>query len=143
MSPMNRRKFIQTLGAASVVPALPALPATTPVAVPNAARFWAIYMTNLHGDVTPRMLTQMTGLAPATTKAIRAKLIADKVISPIGFMRKGIASTMVAKPVHKSHSATRKVFDCITLDENEPHDPSSVEADVALPDNIETPDPQA
>ena len=140
---MNRRRFIQTLSAATAVPALPALPATTPIAVPNAARFWAIYMTSMHGDVTPGMLTQMTGLAPATTKAIRAKLIADKVISPIGFVRKGIASSMVAKPVHKSTSTARKVFDYITLDEDRPQATSPVESNTTPPDDNETPDRQA
>ncbi len=114
---MNRRHFLQSLSAAATIPALPALPAAAPVAIPNSARFWAIYMTRLHGDVTPGMLTQMTGIAPASAKAIRAKLIADKVITPIGLMRKGIATALTHNTAEASPNLVQKAIDHVSVDD--------------------------
>jgi len=65
---MNRREFTKSLAAAFTLPALPlpAISAAQPVTVTKAARFWAIYMTHMHGDVTPGMLT----LKALTPKAL-------------------------------------------------------------------------
>lgn len=110
---MNRREFTKSLAAAFVVPAIPlkAVAAAQPVNVTNAARFWAIYMTRLHGDVTPGMLTQMTGLDPVQTTAIRSKLVAENVISPTGFIRKGITSQTVLRPEGTSQNTLTDLKD--------------------------------
>ncbi len=108
---MNRREFTRNMMAAMAAPALPlpALAKAQAVAVPKAARFWAIYMTHLHGDVTPGMLTQMTGIDPVQTTAIRAKLIADKVIAPVGFMEKSIAVQTIARSEAQTKSTLAKI----------------------------------
>lgn len=149
---MNRRDFTRTLMAAIAAPAMPlpamAKPAT--VAVPNAARFWAIYMTRLHGDVTPGMLTQMTGLDPSQTSAIRAKLVADNVISPTGFIRKGIASQTFTGPQKSTKDAITQLKDKIgtmgdelreNLDEHATSDTANAAA--ALPETADHDDTPA
>ncbi len=88
---------------------LPAMASAEAVVVPKAARFWAIYMTHLHGDVTPGMLTQMTGIDPSQTTAIRAKLVADKVISPTGFIRKSLASQTFARSQQQTQDTLARI----------------------------------
>ena len=113
---MNRREFTRNLIAVASVPALPVptIAKTQAVVVPKAARFWAIYMTHLHGDITPGMLTQMTGIAPAQTSAIRAKLIADKVISPTGFVPKGLAAQTIARSQKQTEDTLTKIKEQFT-----------------------------
>ena len=113
---MNRREFTRNLLAAATIPALPvpAMAKAQTVVVPKAARFWAIYMTHLHGDITPGMLTQMTGIAPAQTTAIRAKLIADKVISPTGFVPKGLAAQSIARSQKQTEATLTKLKERFT-----------------------------
>lgn len=108
---MNRREFTKSLAAAFTLPALPlpAISAAQPVTVTKAARFWAIYMTHMHGDVTPGMLTQMTGLDPVQTTAIRTKLIADKVISPTGFIRKSLATETITRSEQHIQDTLKRV----------------------------------
>jgi len=108
---MNRREFTRNMLAAAATPALPlpALAKAQAVVVPKAARFWAIYMTHLHGDITPGMLTQMTGIAPAQTTAIRAKLIADNVISPTGFVRKSAAAQTLLRSQKQTEATLSKI----------------------------------
>lgn len=99
---MNRRRILQALAAATAVPALPAWPALSaqPVSsMSTAARFWAIYLTRLHGDVTPAMLSTMTGIAPDHASAIRTRLIADKVIRPTGLTGKAITAVRARRNV--------------------------------------------
>ncbi len=108
---MNRREFTRNMLAAAAVPALPvpSLAKAQAVVVPKAARFWAIYMTHLHGDVTSDMLTRMTGLAPAEATAVRAKLIADKVIAPTGFIRKSLAAKTIIRSEQQTQSTLAKI----------------------------------
>lgn len=83
---MNRRQFTSALGAVAAAPALPlkamtAAPATAG-AVPSAARFWAIYMTHLHGTVSAKTLSIMTGLDASVAQSHITSLISDGVIKP-------------------------------------------------------------
>ena len=66
-------------------------PVTTAVEIPNSVRFWATYLTRLHGDVAPDFLAQVTGLSPEAARQARATLIARNVISPRGFYRSSLA----------------------------------------------------
>jgi len=83
---MNRRQFTSALGAAAAAPALPlkALTAAPAVAtaVPNTARFWAIYMSHLHGSVSAKTLSVMTGLDVSVAQSHLTKLLSDGVIKP-------------------------------------------------------------
>lgn len=83
---MNRRQFTTGLTAVAAAPALPlkaALPAAAPsVAVPNAARFWAIYMSHLHGTVSAKSIATMTGIGQAEAQRHLTTLLADGVIRP-------------------------------------------------------------
>lgn len=108
---MNRREFTRNMLAAATIPALPvpSLAKAQAVVVPKAARFWAIYMTHLHGDITPGMLTQMTGIAPAQTTAIRAKLIADNVIAPTGFIQKSLAAKTVLRSEQQAENTLARI----------------------------------
>lgn len=92
---MRRRTFIQSLAAAFTLPAIgPALsvPAassavsagavSTGVAVPAKARFWAIYMSSLHGECTPQTLQNLLHIPGADAKKYIGQLIADGIIKP-------------------------------------------------------------
>ncbi len=129
---MNRRQFTKSLAAAFAAPALPlpALGAPASAGIPNAARFWAIYMTRLHGDVTPGMLTQMTGIDPIETRAIRAKLLADKVISPTGFIRKGFASQTALQSDVEPRTRLKKLVDDV-LEDGAQAEPDETQAEPA------------
>jgi len=125
---MKRREFLTTATAAAAIPALPAIavPAATAAPVPNAARYWAIYMTNLHGDVSPGMLAKATGLSTAKAAAIRTDLIAANVLKPTRI----IASTTATKTVTQKNlmKSARKAFDALLDQEQDvpaPTDPAN------------------
>jgi len=117
---MNRREFLTTATAAAAIPALPAIPmpAATPEAIPNAARFWAVYLANLHGDVSPGMLAKATGLSTARATAIRTDLIASKVLKP----RLIVAQPLAAKTVvpEKLVKTAQKTLDLLAEENAEP-----------------------
>lgn len=86
---MKRRRFIQSLAAAFSLPALPALSlqtasaaVPTAAAVPTQARFWAIYMSGLHGECTPQTLQNLLHIPEIDAKRYVGQLIADGVIKP-------------------------------------------------------------
>ncbi len=86
---MNRRSFIQSLVAVFSLPASPALSlqsVTTAVpaaaAVPAEARSWAVYMSTLHGECTPRALQSMLNIPEIDAKRYVSRLIADGVLKP-------------------------------------------------------------
>jgi len=83
---MNRRQFTSALGAVAAAPALPLKTLTTAPAVatvvPNTARFWAIYMSHLHGTVSAKTLSVMTGLDVSVAQTHLTKLVSDGVIKP-------------------------------------------------------------
>jgi len=87
---MKRRIFIQSLAAAFSLPAVGALPMqsaaaslpTAAAAVPTKARFWAIYMSSLHGECTPQTLHNLLHIPKTDAKRYVSQLIADGVIKP-------------------------------------------------------------
>lgn len=96
---MNRREFTRNALAAVALPAvsLPAYALSKPAAsTATAARFWAIYMTHLHGKFTPQMLSQALDLDMGAARAINAQLVAEKVITPAQAAGRVLARTAVA-----------------------------------------------
>ncbi len=80
---MNRRQFTAGLGALAAAPALPVKAlASAPAAgaIPKTARFWAIYMSHLHGVCTPEALAKTSGVTVHTAKGYLSTLISDGVI---------------------------------------------------------------
>jgi len=98
------------------------LPSTAAVSIPNAARYWAIYMSNLHGDVSPGMLAKATGLSTARAAAIRTDLIAANVLKPTRIIAQTTA-TKVATQDNLIKSA-RKVFETLREAPEETNEPS-------------------
>ena len=95
---MNRRSFIQSLVAVFSLPASPALSlqsvtATLPTAaaVPAQARSWAVYMSTLHGECTPRALQSMLNIPEIDAKRYVSRLIADGVLKPNPLMQKSVS----------------------------------------------------
>lgn len=128
--PMNRREFLTTATAAAAIPALPTIPmpAATPAASPNAARFWAVYLANLHGDVSPGMLAKATGLSTARAAAIRTDLIASKVLKPrLIVVHPVAAKTAVPKKLVKT---AQKTFVVLTEENPAPELSQDGSADV-------------
>lgn len=87
---MKRRTFIQSLAAVFALPAAPSLsmPAAASAApaavaaVPTQARFWAIYMSALHGECTPQTLKNLLHIPEVDANRYVSQLIADGVIKP-------------------------------------------------------------
>ena len=91
---MNRRQFTTALSALAAAPTLPlkALTAAPAVAtaVPNGARFWAIYMSQLQGTCSAKTLSTMTGLDVSAAQGVLSRMIGDRVITPTHFISKAI-----------------------------------------------------
>jgi len=102
---MKRRTFIQSLAAALALPAGGALPlraATTALptaaaAVPTKARFWAIYMSSLHGECTPQTLHNLLHIPKVDAKRYVSQLIADGVIKPNPLLQRTAAELVKSK----------------------------------------------
>lgn len=95
---MNRRRFLQSLAAVFTLPAATtfsmgtataALPAAA--AVPTKARFWAVYMSALHGECTPKTLQNMLHIPEMDAKRYVSQLVADGVIKPNPLVQKSVA----------------------------------------------------
>lgn len=109
---MNRRRFIQSLAAVFTLPAAPKLAlgsagtaTTTAAAVPTQARFWAIYMSALHGECTPQTLQNLLHIPEVDSKRYIGQLIADSVIKPNPLLQNTV--TELVKP--KDDSLVEKV----------------------------------
>lgn len=66
-----------------ILPSMPALAfpgASAAVVVPNQARFWAIYMSTMQGQVTPQTLEWALNIPAAEAKSYLSQLVADGVI---------------------------------------------------------------
>ena len=101
MNGMNRRRFLQSLAAVislpagaglSLKPATAALP--TAAAVPAKARFWAIYMSGLHGECTPQTLQNLLHIPEVDAKKYISHLIADGVIKPNPLLQKSVSKVL-------------------------------------------------
>lgn len=85
---MKRRSFIQSLAAVFSLPANAALTLQPAAALPSAAavpvkaRFWAVYLSGLHGDCPPRSLQSALRISESDAKTYLSRLIADGVIKP-------------------------------------------------------------
>lgn len=108
---MKRRMFMGSLAAIAAVPALPALPAASApaIAVPTQARFWAIYMSALHGQCTPRTLQVALNIPAAEAKGYITQLIADGVIKPNRFAKAAFKEVMSRKPSKLVEKAKDKI----------------------------------
>ena len=58
--------------------------------MPNAARFWAIYMSQMHGTCTAHTLSTMTGIDASTAQGYLSRMIGDGVIKPTNIVSKAI-----------------------------------------------------
>lgn len=111
MMVMNRRSFIQSLVAVFSLPASPtvslrAAPTALPAAaaVPAQARSWAVYMSTLHGECTPRALQSMLNIPEIDAKRYLSRLIADGVLKPNPLLQRsvsGFAKTIDNSPLDK------------------------------------------
>ncbi|MEL6966716.1 MAG: hypothetical protein AAGM04_04975 [Pseudomonadota bacterium] len=86
---MNRRRFLQSAAALLALPAgaklslsAPALPVSSAAAVPNQARFWAIYMSGLHGECTPQALQTLLNIPATDANRYIGQLVAEGVLKP-------------------------------------------------------------
>ncbi len=92
---MNRRRFIQSLVAVFSLPASPALSLQsvtttfpTAAAVPAHARSWAVYMSALHGECTPRALQNLLNIPEIDARRYVSHLIADGVLKPSSLLQR-------------------------------------------------------
>lgn len=81
---MNRRHFLQAIGALAAAPAIsPLMPATAGtgvVTVPAATLRWAEVIVRAHKSCTPAMLQRTLSVSPAVAEAVQSKLIANGVL---------------------------------------------------------------
>jgi hypothetical protein len=146
---MNRRQFTTSLSALFAAPALPlkALSAApvAATAVPNAARFWAIYMSQLHGTCTARTLSTMTGVDAATAQGYLSRMIGDGVITPTDIVRKAInAQTNSAKRPSQWKERVQKFVDEKKTTTTTMHDDEQdmIETENDTQDKIDTETPE-
>lgn len=104
---MNRRSFVQSLVAVFSLPANPtvslravttALPAAA--AIPAEARSWAVYMSTLHGECTPRALQSLLNIPEIDAKRYLSHLIADGVLKPNPLLQKSVSE--IVKTIENS-----------------------------------------
>jgi hypothetical protein len=95
---MNRRRFLQSVAAVFTLPALPALSfgssAAVPsaaVAVPTQARFWAIYMSGLHGECPPHALQTLLNIPASEANTYVTQLVAEGVIKPNPLLQRSVS----------------------------------------------------
>lgn len=95
---MNRRRFLQSLAALVSMPVLPSLSlgatnaaAPAMASVPANARFWAIYMSGLHGECPPQTLQTMLNIPAADARHYIGQLVADGTIKPNPILRKTLS----------------------------------------------------
>ncbi|MEM9471606.1 MAG: hypothetical protein AAGA00_06595 [Pseudomonadota bacterium] len=106
MMVMNRRSFIQSLVAVFSLPAGPtvslrAAPTALPAAAVSAqARSWAVYMSTLHGECTPRALQSMLNIPETDAKRYLSRLIADGVLKPNPLLQTSVSN--VVKTIENS-----------------------------------------
>ncbi|MEO0329069.1 MAG: hypothetical protein AAF217_10800 [Pseudomonadota bacterium] len=104
---MNRRRFLQSLVAVFSLPAganltmqpvFAAAPAA--VAVPTKARFWAIYISALHGECSPKTLQNMLHIPELDAKQYITQLISEGAIKQHPLLQKSV--TELVKPKQES-----------------------------------------
>ncbi len=95
---MNRRRFLQSVAAVFTLPALPGLSFGTSAAVPSAAvtvptqaRFWAIYMSGLHGECPPHALQTLLNIPAAEAKSYVTQLVSEGVIKPNPLLQRSVS----------------------------------------------------
>ena len=101
---MKRRSFLQSLAAVFSLPvtsslALRPVTAAVPVAVqvPNQARFWAIYISALHGECTPKTLQNLLHIPERQATSYIGQLVADGVIKPTPLMKKAVSEVFSSR----------------------------------------------
>jgi hypothetical protein len=106
---MNRRQFTASLAALAAAPALPAKAlASVSAAIPNPARFWAIYMSHLHGTCPPAVLAKVTGVSPSIARGYLSRLVAEGVLTPTKVVARAVTAK-VAQPMGKSKAASARL----------------------------------
>ena len=112
------------------MPAMPtvAVAAHQPAATSAAARFWAIYMSGLHGDVTPSALSQLSGLNVSEATSLRAELIRNHVIKPQGLIKKAVSTALDPNPLSEQVASLDDLTRDILEDRQEIHSDASTEA---------------
>ena len=82
---MKRRNFLQSLAAATTLPALPlnALAHAAPVAATsNQPYLWASFVARVHNNCSPAKLQRLLKMDETTAKAVYSELIKTNVITP-------------------------------------------------------------
>lgn len=112
---MNRRKFIQSLAAVFALPAAPKLAvgsvgmaAPAVATVPKQARFWAIYMSALHGECTPQTLQNLLHIPEADSKRYVSQLITDGVIKPNPLLENAVSELVRPKDESFAQQVNRR-----------------------------------
>jgi hypothetical protein len=102
---MNRRQFTTALAALAATPALPAkaitgLPAAAGAAISKPARFWAIYMSHLHGTCTPQVLAKAAKISPAVARSHLSSMVSQGILTPTNIAAKTVATQ--ANPIQNT-----------------------------------------
>jgi|GEM_PF-1781497 len=104
---MNRRAFTAGLTSVLALPALPIKavasllpPAAT--AIPNPARFWAIYLSHLHGSCTPAALAKATEIKTSMARGYLGHMLADGTLTPVNLVQHAMARHSAQSPTRPS-----------------------------------------
>ena len=96
MPKFNRRSFLQMIGAASLAPAIPSLPAQAATAggASHAQLLWASMYRRAGSASKFARVTQGLGISATTTQRLQAKLVGSRVLMAEGAVR----AQRVARP---------------------------------------------
>ena len=131
---MNRRQFTTGLTALAAAPALPikamaSIPAAS-AAIPHPARFWAIYMSHLHGKCSPQVLSKISKIDVDVAQGYLNTLISDGVLTPTRMITK---ATSIQRTAQKEPTRLRERLNKFLNDEQD-----IAKEHTQLQDNIES-----
>jgi len=146
MPVMNRRRFLQTIGALAATPAIsplmPAFAGAGTATVPTATYKWAEVIVRAHKTCTPAMLQRTLSISPAVAETVQSKLIANGVLGSQANAWGAYKATnplfdgMFPKPdvvVNKAKDVAEKLVEQVLEDEADPSaepEPIEVSADM-------------
>lgn len=125
MPQLNRRRFLQMAGAASLAPAIPALPAAAPRGVTSAQMLWASLYAKAGNAQSANGIASAMGISTEAAQGVYARLVQTQMLTAhsTGILRhtaRPIPATAPTAPVAKSQSIKVDLKKLLTENEIEP-----------------------
>lgn len=125
MPQLNRRRFLQLAGAASLAPAIPALPAAAPRGVTSAQMLWASLYAKAGNAQSANGIASAMGITAEAAQGVYARLVQTQMLTAhsTGILRhtaRPIPAPSPTAPAAKPQSISVDVQKLLTESEIEP-----------------------